>query len=564
MHTQWFHNYSAIGNSLGLTALVVSTPILFLFWALSFKKMKGHIAGTLTLVLTLLVTTVAYQMPVSIALSAAVLGMLNGLFQIGWIILSAVFLYNITVESGQLEIIKGSVSLLSTDRRIQAILIAFCFSAFMEGTTGMGAPVAVCAAMLIGIGFPPLPAALICLAGNTQSVPFGTAGVPTIMMSSVTGISDHILARAVGNDVVVLALIIPMFVVVVLVGLRSAMAVLPAALVAGVTYAITCYAVIRVMGAELPSILSSFVSMTCLILFLKFWRPKSTWRFTGDPEADEVNTARYTTGAVMKAWSPFIILMIVMCVWSLPAFKDRVSHASHWVVNIPSWPFLDGIVYRTAPIVSSPAVYAASYRWEFGTAAGTGIFLSALIFMALARMSPATGARVLLQTFKQMKFALLTLAAVIGIAFVANYSGMSFTLALALAHLAGGLFPVISPVIGWFGVFLTGSVTSSSVLLGKLQQVSAMQIGVNPVLTTSANLAGSMTGKLISPQSLAIACAATGMTGRESDIFRNIWKYSVLLLGIIILLIVAQAYLVPGLVPSVAPGTNIAIRLSIR
>ena len=248
--------------------------------------------------------------------------------------------------------------------------------------------------------------------------------------------------------------------------------------------------------------------------------------------------------------------MIVMCAWSLPAFKDRVSHASHWIVNIPSWPFLDGIVYRTAPIVTQPAVYAAGYRWEFGTAAGTGIFLSALIFMAFLRISPVAGGKVFLKTFQQMKFALLTLASVVGIAYVANYSGMSFTLALALAHLAGRMFPVISPVIGWFGVFLTGSVTSSSVLLGKLQQVSAMQIGVNPVLTTSANLAGSMTGKLISPQSLAIACAATGMVGRESDIFRSIWKYSVVLLGIVIVLVVVQAYLVPEIVPNALPGVS--------
>ncbi len=554
MHTQWLHNYSAIGNNLGLTALVVSTPILFLFWALSFKRMKGHIAGTLTLLLTILITTVAYRMPVSVAVSAAALGMLNGLFQIGWIVLSAVFLYNITVESGQLEIIKSSISLLSTDRRIQAILIAFCFSAFMEGTTGMGAPVAVCAAMLIGIGFPPLPAALICLAGNTQSVPFGTVGVPTIMMTSVTGISDHVLAIAVGNDVVVFALIIPVFVVVVLAGWRSAMGVLPAALVAGGSYAVACFLVIRFMGVELHSILSSFVSMACLIAFLKFWQPKSKWRFVSDPEAAKENTVRYTSGVVIKAWAPFIILMIVMCAWSLPAFKDRVSHASHWVVNIPSWPFLDGIVYRTAPIVATPAVYAASYRWEFGVAAGTGIFVSALIFMALLRISPVTGGKVFFKTFQQMKFALLTLASVVGIAYVANYSGMSFTLALALAHFAGRLFPVISPVLGWFGVFLTGSVTSSSVLLGKLQEVSAMQIGVNPVLTTSANLAGSMTGKPISPQSLAIACAATGMVGRESEIFRNIWKYSVMLLGIVILLIVAQAYLVPGIVPNAGAG----------
>jgi lactate permease len=305
VHTQWFHNYSTIGNNLGLTALVVSIPIFFLFWALSFKRMAGHVAGILTLLLTILITTVTYRMPVSTAISAAVLGMLNGLLQVGWIILSALFLYNITVESGQLEILKGSISLLSIDRRLQAILIAFCFSAFMEGTTGMGAPAAVCAAMLIGIGFPPLPAALTCLAGNTQSVPFGTVGVPTIMMTSVTGISDHVLGRAVGNDVVVMALIIPVVIAVVLAGWRSAMGVMPAALIAGGTYGVTCFVVIRFMGVELPSILSSFVSMASLIAFLKVWQPKSTWRFFSDPDSEIETTVIYTTGRVMKAWGSF-------------------------------------------------------------------------------------------------------------------------------------------------------------------------------------------------------------------------------------------------------------------
>ncbi len=554
MHTRWFHNYSAVGNSLGLTALVVSIPILFLFWALSIKRMKGHVAGILALFLTILITTIAYRMPVPVALSAAVLGMLNGLFQIGWIVLSAVFLYNIAVESGQLEIIKSSISSLSTDRRIQAILIAFCFSAFMEGTTGMGAPVAVCAAMLIGIGFPPLPAALVCLAGNTESVPFGTVGVPTIMMGSVTGISDRVLARAVGNDVIVLALVIPLFILVVLAGWKRAMEVLPAVIVAGGSYAVTCFVVIRLLGVELPSIISSFVSMGCLVAFVRFWQPQSIWRFADDPDPETETKVRYSSARILKAWAPFIILMVVMCAWSLPAFKNRVSHASHWVVNIPNWPFLDGIVYRTAPIVSAPAVYAASYRWEFGTAAGTGIFLSALIFMLLLRMSPVTGGKVLVKTFQQMKFALVTLTSVVGIAYVANYSGMSYTLALALAQFAGRLFPVISPVVGWFGVFLTGSVTSSSVLLGKLQQVTALQIGINPLLTTSANLTGSMAGKLVSPQSLAIACAATGMVGRESDIFRSILKYSLMLLGFVIVLIVLQAYVWPGIVPQDTPG----------
>jgi len=554
VHTQWFHNYSAVGNSLGLTALVVSIPIVFLFWALSVRRMKGHNAGGIALLLTVAVTTLAYHMPLPVAISAAVLGMLNGLVQIGTIILAAVFLYNLTVESGQAEIIKSSISSLSTDRRLQALLIAFSFSALMEGTTGLGAPVAVCAATLIGIGFPAVPAALICLVGNTQPVPFGPMGLPTLMMASVTRINDHVLARAVGLDMVVLALIVPILMLVVLTGWRNAVAVLPAALVAGVSYAVTCFLTARFIGPELPAILSSLVSIASLVLLLRFWKPAKPWRFPNDPDAASETAKRFATGQIVLAWAPFLLLMIVMCTWSVPAFKVWILRVSHAVVNIPSWPLLDGIVYRTAPIVLKPSIYPAAYRWEICTSAGTAIFIAALLSMALLRISPRTGVRVFVRSFLQMRFALLTLACVVGIAYVANYSGMSYTLALALAHYTGRLFPAFSPVIGWLGVFLTGSVTSSAVLFGKLQQVTAIQLGINPVLTTSANLAGGVTGKLISPQSLAIACAAAGLTDRETDLFRRTWRYSLLLLGIMVLLVVLQAYIVPGVVPQDVPG----------
>jgi lactate permease len=554
MHTQWFHNYSAIGNSLGLTALVVSIPVCFLFWALSVKRMKGHVAGILTLFLTIVTTIVTYRMPVSAALSSAALGMVNGLIQIGWIILAAVFLFNLTVESGQLEIIKSSISSLSADRRLQALLIAFSFSAFMESTAGMGSPVAVCAAMLMGIGFAPLPAALICLIGNTQPVPFGPLGVPTIMMASVTGINGHVLARAVGIDMAALALIIPIFMLVVLAGWRNVMGVLPAALVAGGSYAVTCFFVSSYIGPELPAVLSSFASILCLVVFLKFWKPKVTWRFANDPDVKSETAKQYTSGQIMKAWTPFVILMSVMCTCSLPALKTWCANVCHMVVNIPSWPYLDGIIYRTAPIAAKPSMYAASYRWEFGTAAGTAIFVASLIAMLVLGISPAIGAKVFVKTFMQMRFALITLACVVGIAYVANYSGMSYTLALALAHYTGRLFPVFSPVIGWLGVFLTGSVTSSAVLFGKLQQVTALQIGINPVLTTSANLAGGVAGKLISPQSLAVACAATGMVGREADIFRRSWKHSIILLVVVIAFIALQAFVIPGIVPQDISG----------
>jgi lactate permease len=518
--------------------------------------MKGHIAGLLTLLLTLVITIAGYRMPVPVALSAAALGMVSGLIQIGWIILAAVFLYNLVVDSGQLEIVKSSISSLSTDRRLQALLIAFCFSAFLESTSGMGAPVAVCAAMLIGLGFSPLPAALICLVGNTAPVPFGPLGVPTLMMASVTRIGDRVLAKAVGVDMMVVALIVPIFMLVVLAGWKKAMGALPAALVAGGSYAITCLLVSHYIGAELPALASSLVSIVCLVAFLKLWKPKAIFRFKNDPDTASETRTHYSAGQIIKAWLPFAILMVTLGICTIPALKLWAANVCHLVMNISSWPFLDGIVFRTAPIVSKPSVYAASFRWEFGTAAGSAMFLSSLISMAVLRIAPATGVRVFVATLKQLRFALITLASVVGIAYVANYSGMSYTLALAFAHYTGKAFPVFSPVIGWLGVFLTGSVTSSAVLFGKLQQVTAMQIGINPVLTTSANLAGGVAGKLISPQSLAIACAATGMVGGETDIFRRTWKYSLLLLLLIIVLIVLQAYVVPGIVPQDVSGLN--------
>jgi L-lactate transport len=545
----WYHSYTAVGNSLALTALVVSIPIFFLFWALAFKRMKGHIAGLLTLLLTLIVTITAYHMPVTAALSASVLGMLNGLFPIGWIILTAVFFYNLTVDAGQFEIIKSSISSITPDRRLQALLIAFCFSAFMEGVSGQGAPVAVCAAMLIGMGFPPLAAATICLVANTPPVPFGPVGVPTQMMISVTKINESVMTRAIGQDMCMIALVIPIFMLVVLAGWKKTVEVLPAALVAGVSYAVTCFLVTRYIGVELPAILSSFVSMVCLVVFLRFWKPASIWRFADDPPVSAEAAVTHTSRQVAKAWSPFLVLMAIMGIWGVPAFKTYVLTKLHWFVNVPSWPWLDGIVYRTAPIVAKPAKYAASYRWEYLTAAGTAMLISALVTMVLLGISPVRGARVFAKTFKQLSFALVTLASVLGIAFLANYSGMSYTLGLTFAHYTGRAFPAFSPVIGWLGVFLTGSVTSSAALFGKLQQVTAAAININPVLTTSANLFGGVMGKLISPQSIAVACAATGLVGRETDIFRSTLRYSVLLLLLVIVLVLMQAYVVPGMVP---------------
>jgi lactate permease len=408
----------------------------------------------------------------------------------------------------------------------------------MEGVSGQGAPVAVCAAMLIGMGFPPLLAAIVCLVANTPPVPFGPVGVPTQMMISVTKINDVVMTRAIGQDMCIIAIIIPVFMLVVLAGWKKAMEVLPAALVAGASYSITCYFVTRYIGVELPAILSSFASIVCLILFLRIWKPASIWRFDSDASVAEEAKSVHTRGQIIKAWSPFVALMCIMGIWGVPVFKAHILNT------------LDGVVYRSAPIVAKPVKYAASYRWEYFTAAGTAMFISSLVAMAILGISPIRGARVMGRTFKQLSFALVTLASVLGIAYLANYSGMSYTLGLAFAQYTGRAFPAFSPVIGWLGVFLTGSVTSSAALFGKLQQVTAIAIHVNPVLTTSANLFGGVMGKLISPQSIAVACAATGLVGRETDIFRITLRYSVILLLFVIALVLLQAFVFPGMVPT--------------
>jgi lactate permease len=551
MPLPWTQNYAAINGSLLLTALVVAIPIFFLFWALAIKRMKGHVAGVLTLIITILISVLVYRMPVTAALSAAALGMVNGLFPIGWIILTAVFLFNLTVASGQFEVIKSSISALSPDRRIQALLIAFCFSAFMEGVAGQGAPVAVAAAMLIGLGFPALPAAVICLVANTPPVPFGPVGVPTIMMSTMTGFPATTMARAIGLDMAFMALIIPFFMVVVMVGFKRAKEVLPAALVAGISYAIASWAVSAYLGPELPAIAASVISLVSLVVFIRFWKPKTVWNFPEDQaNALKASTRTYSAGQVFKAWSPFLILMVIMGIWGTPFFKAFVNKSLKWFALVPHWPGLDGVVLRAAPIVAKPAVYGASYRWDWFTAAGTAMLISSIISMVVLGIGPATGARVFAKTFKQLQFTLITLASVLGIGFLANYSGMSFTLGLAFAAYTGMAFPIFSPVIGLVGVFLTGSVTSSAALFGKLQQVTAISLGMNPILTTSANLFGSVMGKLISPQSIAVACAAVGLVGRETDIFRKTLKYSMILLAIVVVVVLLQAFIVPWVLPA--------------
>lgn len=564
---EWYQVYSPVAHNIFLSALVAVIPILFLSWALIIKKMKGYQASLGTLVLALLIAVLVYKMPVAAAVSSTVLGILNGLFPIGYIILTSVLLYNLIVASGKFEVIKASIAFVTADRRLQVLLIAFAFSAFLEGAAGQGSSVAIAAAILIGLGFPPLMAAVVCLIANTPPVPFGPVGVPTMTLGSITGVSDLLISIPVGLNMAIFAIIVPFLCLIVMVGVKKTWEVLPAVLVTGVSYAVISYFIASTMGPALPSIITPLICMAVQILFYKLWKPKHLWVFPGEtehlaesasaleketipggpaPDRGGKNTA-FSSGDIVKAWSPFALVTVLMTIWGQNFFKNWIAE-SGTQLNIKSWPLLDGLIYKTAPIVSEPALYGASFKFDWLGYAGTAMLIAIFVSLFILNISFAKAGQVFLSTIKQLKFSLITVMSVIGFAYLANYSGMSYTLGLAFAA-TGLLFPIFSPVIGWLGVYLTGSVTSSAALFGKLQQATAETLGINPLVTLAAHTSGAVMGKLISPQSIAIACAATGMVGKETEIFRKVMKYSLILLGIVILMTLLEAYVFAPLFP---------------
>ncbi len=547
----WTQNYAALGNSLGLTALAVAIPIFYLFWSLAIKRMKGHIAGSTTLLLTIIDVVLVYKMPLGLAISSSVLGILNGLFPIAWIIVTAVFLYNLVVEAGQFDIIKSSIASLSDDRRVQALLIAFSFGAFLEGAAGFGAPVAITAAILIGLGFEPLYAAGICLVANTAPVAFGAIGIPVITAGAVTGVNANLIAAAVGRQLPFLSVFIPLYLVILIAGWKGAKEVLPAIIVSGGSFAAAQWWSSNFLGPMLPDILASLFSLVCTVILLKVWKPKNVWRFPSEKGEKVEAYKKYASGQILKAWSPFIVLTVMVGLWGTTTVKTYVTSSLKWFIMIPHWPGLDGLVFKAMPIVKKPTMYAANYKWDFFLAAGTAILITCLITMLILSISPSRAGKVAGTTIKSLVYPIITIGSVLGFAYIANYSGLSYTLGLFFAQ-TGHLFPFFAPILGWLGVFLTGSDTSANALFAQLQQVTATQIGVNPILTIAANSSGGVVGKMISPQSIAVAAAATGLVGRESDLFRFTLKHSLFLLLLICIMVYLQAYVVPGMMPTIA------------
>lgn len=534
----WTQQPNPLG-SLFLSALAAAVPIAFLFWALAIRRLKGHVAGPATVGLAVVVAIAVFRMPVPLALASTLQGALYGLFPIGWIVVAAVFLYRVTVESGQFAIIRDSVASLTSDRRLQALLIAFSFGAFLEGCAGFGAPVAISAAMLVGLGFQPLYAAGLCLVANTAPVAFGSIGIPILVAGQVTGLDPFEISKMVGRQLPFVSVLVPFWLVAIMAGRRGVREVWPAALVSGGSFALAQWWTSNYLGPLLPDIISSLVSIACLVAFLTVWRPARTWRFEEElpPTAAPV---RHPLRTLVWAWSPFIVLTILVANWGVRPVKALLDTVT---VAFP-FPVIHGAVVLPGAAGPSPAVY--TFNWLSAT--GTATLIAGIVSVAIARLRPATALALFGRTLASLAAPLLTIASVLGLAYIGNTSGMTTAMGTALAS-TGRLFPLFSPVLGWLGVFVTGSDTSSNAVFGRLQTVSAGHTGMDPVLAIAANSSGGVTGKMISPQSIAVACAATGLVGHESTLFRFTLKHSLLLLAVIALITFLQATVLQWMVP---------------
>lgn len=548
----WHQLYNPLGNIV-LSALVAAIPVVVLLGLLGFAHAKAHFAALAGLLSAAAVALLVYKMPPILVGAAAGYGVLFGLLPIGWIVLNAIFIYDITVETGQFEVVKASIAGLAQDRRIQVLLIAFAFGAFIEGAAGFGTPVAISGAMLLGLGFRPLQAAGLALIGNTAPVAFGALGTPLITLAKVTGLDLFVLSAMVGRQLPLFSLLIPFWLIWTMAGRRKMWEVWPACLVVGTSFGVSQFAVSNFHGPWLVDIISSIVSMGALVVLLRFWQPKTIFRFEHEA-ADSAATLSPAKSAAWRAWMPWILLSVFVFAWGLTPVKDALNALGTPKFSIP---FLDGAVVRVPPVVPADKAEEAIWTFNWLSATGTALLLAGLVSGALLGLKPLALLRLFAKTIGRVKLSLLTIAAMLALGFVTRYCGSDTTMGLALAG-TGVLFPFFSPILGWLGVALTGSDTSSNVLFGNLQTVAAGQIGVSPVLTAAANSSGGVMGKMIDAQSIVVAAIATGADDptRPSaerigapEILRYVFAHSLALAILMGFLVLAQAYLTPGIVP---------------
>ena len=555
----WQHNYTPVAGSLGISAAIAVIPVVVLFLMLGVLRKPAWLSAVASLVSALLIALGVYGMPFQLAAVSTIYGAAYGMFPIAWVVFTSIMLYRLAVDTGKFEVIKDSVGSLTDDRRLQAMFIAFSFGAFIEGAAGFGAPVAVAGAMLAGLGFNPFYAAGICLLANTAPVAFGSIGIPITTLAGVTGLPILSLSAMVGRLCALISVFIPGYLLFVMAGPKRALQVLPAIVACGVSFAGVQFFVSNHLGPELTDIMSSLTCIVVMVIVLKVWKPSEIMRLEGDKPV-EVDAPVHPASAVFMAWLPYLLLVIAVLVLGAPAIKTAVDKWTNGL--LPSFlpknagtlnglnvPGLHNLITRVPPVVAKPAPYAAVFTLNWMTASGSACLFATIAAAFALGVGPKKFVGIYRDTFKQLSKAMLTIAAMLGLAYLMNYSGMTSTLGLALAG-TGAAFPFFSAVVGWLGVFLTGSDTSANALFGNLQVVTANALHLNPVLMAAVNSAAGVLGKMISIQSIAVAVAATGMTSAdEGRLFRFTIKHSFFLMVVMGILSLLFAYVFPTFVP---------------
>src|SRR3954454_16027541 len=558
----WTQNYVPVGG-LYVSALIAAIPVIALLAALAFFHVKAHWAALLGLGLAQLTAIFVFGMPVKMAAAAAVNGAAFGLFPIGWIVLNAIFVYDITVATGKFTVVKDTIAGLASDRRIQVLLIGFSFGAFIEGAAGFGTPVAISSAMLIGLGFRPLPAACLALIGNTAPVAYGALGSPLIALAKVTNLPLEQLSAMVGRQLPFFSVIVPFWLVWAMAGFKGMIEVWPACLVAGLSFAIPQFLVSNFHGPWVVDIVASAASIAATVLLLRFWQPRKVWLFE-DERVEAVSGAlgqvsagsigamkvrgaapRHSAREAWVAWMPWLVLSVFVFAWGLPPVKDWLNG-----IQNPTWqvPYLHNLVLRAPPVVAKATEEAATFSLNWLSATGTGLLLAGIVSGLLLGLEPGKLIGIYFGTLKRVRYSLLTIAAMLALGFTTRYAGSDATMGLALAS-TGKAFAFFSALLGWLGVALTGSDTSSNVLFGNLQQVTARQVGIPPLLAAATNSSGGVMGKMIDAQSIVVAGVATGQVGSEGPILRYVFFHSLALAVLVGLLVCLQAFVLPGMIP---------------
>jgi len=548
----WTQIYNPVGNEY-LSTLAAAAPVVVLLGTLAFAGWSAPRAAAAGLLTALAVAIGIYGMPWQSAIAAAGYGACFGLFPIGWIVFTAVFLYILTVEAGAFEVVKASVVAISPDRRLQALLIAFCFGAFLEGAAGFGTPVAISGALLMGAGFPPLYAAGITLIANTAPVAYGALGTPIITLAKVTGLPEMQLSAMAGRQLPLFSLIIPAWMVCTMSGWRGLLGVWPAVVVCGGTFASVQFLVSNFVGPSLTDVLGGISAMIALVALLRIWHPTDVWDFAevrerATKQLDQPPIVRrYSRQETVRAWVPWAILSVCVFLWGVPPFRAALDGVSE-----PRWsvPFLDGRVEADAAAVGGETKpKQAAFRFNWLSATGTGILVASIASAAWLGIVPYRFARAFMQTLHRLRESLFTIAVMLAIAYVTQFSGTDVTLGLAFTR-TGVLYPFFAAMLGWLGVALTGSDTSSNALFGNLQRITAERLGLNPILICAANSTGGVMGKMIDAQSIVVASAATGQRGTEGQILRFVFWHSVVLAALVGLLTLVQAYWLPQMIPA--------------